>query len=161
VLDILWKVNRKKKMLFLNFYLLSKLELDTLLFAKHVSNFRSKPLTLSSEQECHLCGGTTFVLSVGTYINIKMHGVRSAKCASSNVVSSNENRGSPSCIDQLGNDERFLVGNWDIIEIVLNTVWLFIRCSVAGYVFLGAWNWYTESFRLYYTVSLMLLMNIT
>ena len=64
-----------------------------------------------------------------------MHGVTSAKCALNNVVSSNDNRGSPSCIGQLGNYERFLLGNRDITESVLNTVSLLSRCSAAGYVF--------------------------
>ena len=46
-------------------------------------------------------------------IIIRVHGITSAKCTPSNVDSSNDNRGSPSCIGQLGNDERFLVGNRD------------------------------------------------
>jgi hypothetical protein len=44
-------------------------------------------------------------------------------------------RGSPSCIGQMGNDERFLVGNRDIIQTVLNSVWLLSRCSVVGYIY--------------------------
>ena len=55
-------------MLFLNFYLLSSLELDTLLVGKHMSNFWSNLLHLCSKQKCHLGGDTTFVLSVGTLL---------------------------------------------------------------------------------------------
>ena len=67
-----------------------------------------------------------------------MYGVTSAKCVSSNVFSGNDNRGSRSCIGQFGNDEGFLVENRNIIETVLNTVWLLSRSSVADYVYPGA-----------------------